>query len=97
VCTFRQRLREALLDEPGTLRELSQRLGATEAEIAEHLDHVRQSAERSGEHWVVVQPRCQSCGFSFEERRRLRKPSRCPRCRSERVTPPRFALEQGAS
>ena len=40
---------------------------------------------------LEVEPaQCLSCGFTFEERGRFRRPSRCPQCRSERLQPPRF-------
>jgi predicted Zn-ribbon and HTH transcriptional regulator len=39
--------------------------------------------------------RCTACGFVFGDRaeRRLHTPSRCPRCRSERISEPRFRIE----
>jgi hypothetical protein len=42
----------------------------------------------------VLEPsECQDCGFVFRDRRRLTQPSRCPRCRSEATTPPRYGIE----
>jgi hypothetical protein len=34
-----------------------------------------------------------ACGFEFKERERAKRPSRCPRCSSERLTKPRFWIE----
>ena len=39
--------------------------------------------------------RCLACGFTFTDRapRRFQAPSRCPQCRSERISEPRFRIE----
>jgi hypothetical protein len=36
---------------------------------------------------------CQSCGFTFRDRSRLETPSRCPRCKRERIDEPLFRIE----
>ncbi len=36
---------------------------------------------------------CKKCGYQFTDRERLKKPSRCPRCKSERIDPPRFYVK----
>jgi hypothetical protein len=35
---------------------------------------------------------CQRCGFSFKKRGRLNAPSRCPLCKSESISPPRYQI-----
>jgi predicted Zn-ribbon and HTH transcriptional regulator len=37
---------------------------------------------------------CDACGFTFEgrEARHFYAPSRCPRCRSERIRDPRISI-----
>lgn len=89
--TLRQRMRELLKSGWFTLREISQELGIREKEVLEHLEHVARSS-RPGNPLRVEHSRCCSCGFSFRKRMRLSAPSRCPRCRSERLDPPRFTL-----
>jgi len=42
----------------------------------------------------VVPARCRNCGYEFRGRERLRKPSKCPRCHSERIEPPRFYVRR---
>ena len=90
--TLREKLHAALLEGPVTLRDLSQIVGLKEREIIDHLEHVRRSARRSGERFVIEPAACVACGMSFEDRRRFTKPSRCPRCKSERIRAPRFHL-----
>ncbi|MEM4718310.1 MAG: transcriptional regulator, partial [Desulfurococcaceae archaeon] len=37
-------------------------------------------------------PTCRKCGFVFKDLKRPRKPSKCPSCKSEWITPPRFLI-----
>ncbi len=69
-----------------TLRELSAALGVSEKLLPDVVDKV---ARRCGGRPACAlerrAPRCLPCGFEFRERTRASKPSRCPRCRSERL------------
>jgi hypothetical protein len=89
----REQLREALRgDMPLTLRDLSQIVRISEAQVAEHLPHVERSARRDGERLVVEPAHCHTCEHVFAERRRFTTPSRCPSCKSERVGAARFRI-----
>lgn len=90
--TNRQAIREALRQGPRTARELATALSLREREVIEDLEHVRRSV-RPGERFVVVPAICKRCQSVFEDRARLTRPSRCPRCKSERIGAPKFALE----
>jgi len=91
--TIRELIRRTLLEpEPCSLRDLSQAVGLRERDVVAHLEHVRRSARRRGERWVTEPACCSKCGYTFEERTRFNRPSRCPSCKSERVEPARFAL-----
>jgi predicted Zn-ribbon and HTH transcriptional regulator len=47
----------------------------------------------SGKRRFVLHPsNCIACGFQFQKRRRLTRPSRCPRCRSSRLSQPHFEI-----
>ncbi|WP_460025947.1 hypothetical protein [Infirmifilum sp. SLHALR2] len=37
-------------------------------------------------------PVCRDCGYVFTSLESARKPSRCPRCKSERILQPSFIL-----
>lgn len=91
--TMPQRLRRALAGaEPRTLKELSGELSVSEKELVPALEKLQRSLAR-GPHPLAVEPaRCIACDYVFDERGRVSKPSRCPRCRSERIAPPRFSL-----
>ena len=90
--TIRQRIAEVLRGQELTAREISERASILEREVAEHLRHLEQSRHNSAERLSTLAPHCIACGFVFEARRKHSRPSRCPRCKSERLSPPRFSI-----
>lgn len=90
VETVRQGVIALLKEETLTAKELSSLAGISEKEVLEHLAHIKTALHGK---LVVTPPRCLGCGFSFQKRERLKKPGRCPVCRSERVADPAFKVE----
>ncbi|MCH9688475.1 MAG: transcriptional regulator [Deltaproteobacteria bacterium] len=90
--TIRDRIREALELRSHTSLQISQQVGVAQGEVAGHLQHLERSLPHRGLQLVVEPARCLACGFTFGERRRFAKPSRCPECRSERIAPPQFSV-----
>ena len=90
--TAREALLAALREAPLTLRELSQRAGLAEREVATHLPHLERSLRAQEEYLVVEAARCLACNFEFSRRTRFTAPSRCPACKSERIEPPTFRI-----
>jgi hypothetical protein len=90
--TPRAAIREALRGRPLSVRQISERAGVREKDVAEHLEHLARSLRRTGDRLVVEPAKCLACGFVFEERKRLGTPGSCPECRSERIAPPEFAI-----
>jgi transcriptional regulator len=90
--TVREALRRALREERLTARDLSARVGIGEKDVAEHLQHLARSLKPGEERLHVEPARCLGCGFVFTDRARLGKPSRCPRCKGQRLTPARYAV-----
>lgn len=93
--TVRSALRQVLREGPLAARELSVRVGISEKDVCGHLEHLTRSLRHSGERLRVEPAECLACGFIFKERTRLRKPSKCPACRSQRLDPPRFVVLTG--
>ncbi|MFM8551556.1 MAG: transcriptional regulator [Nitrospiraceae bacterium] len=92
--TVRQRLAELLVGTFRSSRQLAELVGAPEREVEDHLGHLIKSlGQDRAKRFVMDPPVCQDCEFVFRERTRLTKPSRCPRCRSEAIMPPRFGIE----
>jgi hypothetical protein len=89
MLTLRKQIAEALERESLDLRDLSRLFHIREKEALEHLEHVARS---SVFRLVMDPPRCTECGFSFKKRTRLNTPGRCPLCKSEDISPPRFQL-----
>ncbi len=91
--TIRELIRRALLEpEPCSLRDLSQAVSLREKDLIAHLEHVRRSARRNKERFVIKPASCRKCDYAFEERTRFTTPSRCPSCKHERIEPARFVL-----
>lgn len=88
--TTRQALGDLLRGEPLGARELSGLLGIREKEVYDHLEHLRRSLQAGGEVLDISPATCRSCGFVFAKRERLTPPGKCPTCRKEAISDPRF-------
>jgi len=87
--TERQRIVNILLSGKADATHLSVRIGLSEKDILVHLEHVRKSNPN-----LKIEPsKCLCCGFVFEDRTKLSVPSRCPKCKSERICKPVFYIE----
>jgi transcriptional regulator len=87
--TLRQELIELLGRGEYTPRELADWFETTMRAILDDLEHVRRS---TGARFVLRPPSCPACGYAFGRRRRLNTPSRCPKCRQERIEGPWLSL-----
>lgn len=90
--TVRHAIVEELRKGALTARDLAARIGLLERDTVPHLEHLERSLRGRGERFELLAARCLGCGYSFEDRRALSKPSRCPRCRGERIEAPRFRV-----
>jgi hypothetical protein len=90
--TVRRLIMEELEQGPLSAHELSGLVGIPEKEVAGHLEHIRQSLHRTGRRFIVQPAECARCGFVFDKRERLTRPSRCPLCKSESLHAPLFSL-----
>lgn len=96
--TTRQRIMQLIAGTLRSSRELAELVGAPERQIEEHLAHiVRTVARERTRRFVLAPSACQDCDFVFRDRTRLTRPSRCPRCRSEAISAPRYGIELRAS
>ena len=93
--TTRQRIADALREEPRTASDLAATLSLPTPTVYEHLEHVSQSiteADGGGdEEFLVAPPTCRECGFDgFDDP--VNEPSRCPKCKCERIEEPAFVI-----
>lgn len=90
--TVRQELAAALRAGPATARDLSRAVAISERDVTFHLEHLAKSLRARGERLVIEPARCLDCGFEFSRREKPARPSHCARCRSARLSLPRFAI-----
>jgi len=65
------------------------------SEIYNHLSHIAKTIRqqsRGSENLVMIPPKCKVCGYIFKNLDKPKKPSKCPKCRSERIEKPRFKI-----
>ena len=92
--TTRQRLADALREEPATPSELAVELDLTPHSVLRHAEHAFRSVDsaETDEQLLVAPPTCRDCGFDdFDDL--LNLPSRCPSCKSEAVSEPTLTIE----
>ena len=90
MTTLRQRIAMALEENTLDLGEVSKLFRINEREAVDHLDHISKSTRVK--RFVMEPACCLECGFSFKKRMRLSTPGKCPLCRSESISPPRFHI-----
>jgi len=91
--TSRQQIMDMITGVSMSSLELAQALGMPEREVEGHLAHIVRSIAKDRMRRFMLQPSaCDHCGFVFRQRTRLTRPSRCPRCQSERISPPRYEI-----
>jgi len=96
--TTRQRMFELLTGQELSARSLAEQLSIPVREVEDHLSHlVKTVGRQSHKQFLLIPSQCQDCRFVFKQRRRLTPPSRCPQCRSEFLSPPRYRILEKAS
>jgi transcriptional regulator len=90
--TIRRMIIALLNEREMDVRELSQELGIKEKEVYEHLVHVERSAAAASARFILTPSQCLLCGYVFEDRRRLTRPSRCPQCKRSKLQNPSFRI-----
>lgn len=90
--TIRQAIVSLLTGKTLSAREISGIVRISEKEVYEHLEHIRKGIHHSGQRVIITPAMCRRCGFVFKKRDRLKRPGKCPVCRSEMVTEPLFSI-----
>ena len=92
--TIRQLIMQSITGTLYSSRQLAELVGVPERQVEDHLTHITKSVARDRTRRFVLEPsRCRDCAFVFRDRTRLTRPSRCPRCRSEAISSPRYGIE----
>lgn len=87
--TLRQQIFEASRS-PMSVKGLATRFGIPMNVVVDHLNHIAKSAKTAGYKLIWDSALCEKCEYRFTTRIRFTKPSRCPKCKDERILPPSF-------
>ena len=90
--TVRQQIISLLSQKEMDARALSREVRIREKEVYDHLVHIARSLAAKGRRLTVRPSRCFQCDYVFEDRKRLTRPGRCPRCKSTRLQNPVFSI-----
>jgi len=93
MATIRQKIMNLLAREKCDARDISQTLSIREKEVHDHLPHIIRSMSTQEKSFKIIAARCLSCGYEFKNRKRTTKPGRCPKCKKERIEPPRYTID----
>lgn len=92
--TVREILERVLRDGSASSKDLSSAARISEKDVAEHLSHLAKSLKAKGGKPITEPSTCIACGYAFTDRKRFTKPGACPKCRSTRIDPPSFRIEE---
>lgn len=81
--TRREEIIEILSERAESVHQLANHYKVELNEILEDLGHIAKSVKPRK--LKQIPARCKHCDFVFKERSKVKKPSRCPSCRSERI------------
>lgn len=89
---YRKGLIGLLREHPVSLHQLAVLLDSGERDVEADLEHLMRSLRHSEWRTVVTPARCRKCGFRFQARK-LRKPGKCPVCKSTWISEPMIGVE----
>lgn len=89
--TRRERIIELLALGKYTPKDLAKLLEMKVNDVLDDLEHVQKTL---GKKLIISPAFCSSCDYTFDHRKRLNTPSRCPECKAERVSGPWFTIEE---
>jgi len=90
--TIRRQIIDCLSAQEMSARQLSQAIGLPEKEVHGHLVHAARSLNAGNNRLIIRPAECRQCGYVFENRKRLTKPGRCPRCKGTHLHQPTFRI-----
>jgi len=87
--TIRQELLKLLDGNTLQIGIISRELGESEKEIYDYLNQLNETNRLS-----IVPAECGKCGYKYENRRKVKKPSKCPSCKSTYIKQPEYTLRK---
>jgi len=89
--TRREEIIEVLEKRAITVQELATLFRVELADILEDLEHIKLSIKP--EKLKIEPPYCKYCSFIFRERKKLKTPTKCPKCRKEWIHAAMFSIK----
>ncbi|MDA3785974.1 MAG: transcriptional regulator [Deltaproteobacteria bacterium] len=91
--SLRQQIMDLLNEEEMNSLEISQAVGIGEREVPLHLEHIIRTLAKKGQKLHVSPATCLGCGYRFTDRKSLKRPGRCPRCRESHLRMATYRIE----
>ena len=92
--TIRRKILSLIETHVLSAREISADIRISEKEVYEHLGHIQRTLSRKDHAFTLIPPECRKCGFVFRKRDKLKKPGKCPVCKSELIKEPLFSVRK---
>lgn len=89
--TRRQEIITLLEKEERSAQDLANHFRMELKFIVEDLLHIKRSIKPRK--MVILPAQCKGCGFIFKERSKIKRPSRCPKCKHERIQESLFRIQ----
>ncbi|WP_022664156.1 hypothetical protein [Desulfospira joergensenii] len=90
--TIRQEIMDCLKNDSMTIRDLSQAVGIMEKDVCHHLEYIEKTVRALNKRVHVAPYSCLDCGFKFRNRKKFKKPGKCPKCKEGRIAPAFFSI-----
>jgi len=90
--TTRQQMVILLSENEYSAHDLSAALKIREKEVCDHLVHIKRSVVAQKKRLSIMSAQCLECRYIFQDRERLSKPGRCPRCKGEHIQDPKYRI-----
>jgi predicted Zn-ribbon and HTH transcriptional regulator len=88
---FRKHLIDLFQGGPMSVTQVARATGESPGDVEEDLAHLFRSLKHTDFEAVVEPATCRKCGFTFGADK-LRKPSKCPECKSTWLTEPLISI-----
>ncbi len=97
MSTRREKIRDILeeAEHPLTAQDLCDILGLKNRSlIYEDIEHIAQSVKADGLELLLRPASCGKCNYIFSDRRAAKRPSNCPKCRSQWIVSPGYLIRR---
>ncbi|MHA2141840.1 MAG: transcriptional regulator [Candidatus Thorarchaeota archaeon] len=95
--TRRERIAELLMETeiPLTAQDICNALDIKSRSIVyEDVEHISISVKNKGLQLLIRPASCGKCGYIFTKRKSAKRPSKCPKCRSEWILQPGYIIRE---